>query len=62
MNRKRITVPATEIKRRCICRQCGRNVYAPEPIRNRREKGKSAHQEEETHCEHIYPHPDTWEP
>lgn len=61
MDRKRITVPAAEIKRRRICRQCGQEKYDSEPDRKIRERDTFAHSDE-NNCEHIYPHPDSWEP
>jgi len=61
MDRKRITVPANHIKKRCICRQCGQERYNSEanPVR---ERDLHTRNDGENHCEHVYPHPDTWEP
>ena len=42
MSRKRISVPAAEIKRRCICRQCGRDVYDADIARENRENDTPA--------------------
>ena len=62
MDRKRITVPAADIKKRCICRQCGQERYYSEPKRSIKDRDRYAYNEDENHYEHDYPHPDTWEP
>ena len=62
MNRRRITVPAKQIKRRCICGQCGQEKQDSESDRIIREQDIYAHDDDENHYEHVYPHPDTWEP
>ena len=62
MDRKRITVPADRIKKRCICRQCGQERYEPESIHSIRERDISANSDNDKHFEQDYPHPDTWEP
>ena len=62
MSRNRFTVPADKIKRRCICRQCGRDVYDSDLARDNLENDTPAADKEDSHGEHIYPHPDTWEP
>ena len=62
MERKRIIVPSHKIKRRCICRQCGRDVYSSDLARDNLENDAPAADRDDPHREHVYPHPDTWEP
>ena len=62
MERKRIIVPSREIKRRRICRQCGRDVYDSDLAQDNQENDTPAADRDDSQGEHIYPHPDSWEP
>ena len=62
MARRRISVPTEEIKKRCICKECGRDVYVPAPLRPGEKDRAISPSKLADRDEHIYPHPDTWEP
>ena len=62
MTRRRIAIPSDEIKKRCICRECGRDVFVPAPLRHVDNDRAVSPSKQSDRDEHVYPHPDTWEP